>query len=283
MAKWPNKVHLPAEEVDRLQKDEGKENRKAATFTTTIRTKFHPGTDLSSFRSVIWKSPGDEEEDVKLHEPGDGEKVALLKNWREVFRSAHPSTDRVRMRKKGALIGAEVADTNLRSPRTSRGRKRNGDNEVVSEVASEGQAVENGLDEDTFTIEKASSPVHVSRVVKSPSDLPVNSKMMEHEYPIEGHESYDDPMGAMPHSPQTTPSKRRTRTNGTTPKKSEKQQPATVSPAKGRKRKAPASDEQPEAEQRESAAPKSKRVASKKVGETAEAAPAVRRSTRARK
>ncbi|RAH47840.1 uncharacterized protein BO95DRAFT_461592 [Aspergillus brunneoviolaceus CBS 621.78] len=52
-----------------------------------------PFFDLGAFQSVVWKSPHQEKEQqsvVALHEPGEGEKVALLKNWREVFRSANP-------------------------------------------------------------------------------------------------------------------------------------------------------------------------------------------------
>ncbi|OJJ99673.1 hypothetical protein ASPACDRAFT_78608 [Aspergillus aculeatus ATCC 16872] len=57
---------------------------------TAKRTPFF---DLGAFQSVVWKSPHQEKEQqsvVALHEPGEGEKVALLKNWREVFRSANP-------------------------------------------------------------------------------------------------------------------------------------------------------------------------------------------------
>ncbi|PYH80344.1 hypothetical protein BO82DRAFT_393096 [Aspergillus uvarum CBS 121591] len=56
-------------------------------------TKRTPVFDLAAFQAVVWKSPHQEKEQqsvVALHEPGEGEKVALLKNWREVFRSANP-------------------------------------------------------------------------------------------------------------------------------------------------------------------------------------------------
>ncbi|RHZ49912.1 hypothetical protein CDV55_102263 [Aspergillus turcosus] len=60
-------------------------------------------TDHASFQAVVWKSSDDEKNTVTLYEPGDGEKVALLKNWREVFRNSHPAIDRLRLRKLGHL------------------------------------------------------------------------------------------------------------------------------------------------------------------------------------
>lgn len=60
-------------------------------------------TDHASFQAVVWKTSDDEKNTVTLYEPGDGEKVALLKNWREVFRNSHPAIDRLRLRKLGQL------------------------------------------------------------------------------------------------------------------------------------------------------------------------------------
>ncbi|KAL2001736.1 hypothetical protein VTN02DRAFT_1321 [Thermoascus thermophilus] len=46
--------------------------------------------DPTSFRSVVWRRPSHESITPELHEPGDGEKVALLKNWREIFKTSQP-------------------------------------------------------------------------------------------------------------------------------------------------------------------------------------------------
>ncbi|KAG2414432.1 hypothetical protein HFD88_003623 [Aspergillus terreus] len=271
MAKWPNKRRRADADAEQLEHEAERANR---VLSTAICTKFHPGTDLSSFRSVVWKDDADESR-TALHKPGDGEKVALLKNWREVFRSAHPATtERLRMRKLAA-IKADAVD-GVHVPRASRGRKRKAE-EHGSDVVSEVSAVD-GLDGgDAASAEQVASPVHAYRVVKSPEDLPVNSKMAEHEYPIEGHETYDDPMGALEHSSEVSPSKRRTRANGT----------AAASPARGRKRKASVSEGQPEAKQsrgsaKTASASRSKRSTSKNF-EASEGPPAVRRSTRNRK
>ncbi|KAH8701745.1 hypothetical protein BGW36DRAFT_355901 [Talaromyces proteolyticus] len=43
-------------------------------------------TDSDSFRGVLWKSSATGEE-VTLYEPGKGEKVALLSDWREIFKT----------------------------------------------------------------------------------------------------------------------------------------------------------------------------------------------------
>ncbi|RMJ26238.1 hypothetical protein PHISP_02870 [Aspergillus sp. HF37] len=60
------------------------------------------GIDPRSFQSVVWKSLPDRDRDhdqahqqkQHLHPAGEGEKVALLKNWREVFRFSNPAVGR---------------------------------------------------------------------------------------------------------------------------------------------------------------------------------------------
>ncbi|CAG7996193.1 unnamed protein product [Penicillium nalgiovense] len=58
--------------------------------------------DIASFQGVVWKTPAlDRDQDVAiLYEPDTGEKVALLENWREVFKSSQPSLDRSRLKKR---------------------------------------------------------------------------------------------------------------------------------------------------------------------------------------
>lgn len=56
--------------------------------------------DPASFQSVVWRRPSHEDLMTELHEPGDGEKVALLKNWREIFKNSQPRHDSVRVTKK---------------------------------------------------------------------------------------------------------------------------------------------------------------------------------------
>jgi hypothetical protein len=61
--------------------------------------------DLTSFQGVVWKTPSlerDQDVTVQIYEPGYGDKVALLENWREVFKSAQPGLDKSRLRKKRA-------------------------------------------------------------------------------------------------------------------------------------------------------------------------------------
>jgi hypothetical protein len=44
----------------------------------------------SRFKGVIWRSPPGEEKAPQLYEAGIGERVALLDNWREVFKASQP-------------------------------------------------------------------------------------------------------------------------------------------------------------------------------------------------
>jgi hypothetical protein len=59
--------------------------------------------DITSFQGVIWRTPsmGDGLDlAVQIYEPGNGEKVAFLENWREIFKSAQPALDKSRLRKR---------------------------------------------------------------------------------------------------------------------------------------------------------------------------------------
>jgi hypothetical protein len=51
---------------------------------------------------VVWKTPAlDRDQDVAvLYEPHTGEKVALLENWREVFKFSQPALDKSRLKKR---------------------------------------------------------------------------------------------------------------------------------------------------------------------------------------
>ncbi len=42
------------------------------------------------FEGTVWRAPSPEKKEKKLYEPGIGERVALLGNWREVFRASQP-------------------------------------------------------------------------------------------------------------------------------------------------------------------------------------------------
>lgn len=61
--------------------------------------------DIASFQGVVWKTSSlekDQDVAVQIYEPGAGEQVALLKNWREIFKYAQPALDKSRLRKRKA-------------------------------------------------------------------------------------------------------------------------------------------------------------------------------------
>lgn len=69
------------------------------------RVKSSLAPDITSFQGVVWKTPSLEKEEeyaVQIYEPGNGAKVALLENWREIFKSAQPALDKSRLRKRQA-------------------------------------------------------------------------------------------------------------------------------------------------------------------------------------
>lgn len=49
--------------------------------------------DPNSFCRILWRSSGYLVDQGELYEPGKGEKVALLKNWREIFKDSQPKRD----------------------------------------------------------------------------------------------------------------------------------------------------------------------------------------------
>ncbi|KAJ5709179.1 hypothetical protein N7493_010513 [Penicillium malachiteum] len=82
----------------------------------------HPplNIDVGSFQGVVWKTSTmerDQDVSVQIYEPGQLEKVAFLEDWREIFKSAQPTLDKSRLRKKRArepsqssLSGRSVAE-----------------------------------------------------------------------------------------------------------------------------------------------------------------------------
>ncbi|KAJ5099410.1 hypothetical protein N7532_006411 [Penicillium argentinense] len=81
-------------------------SRRAQTGTESKTRDVRPQSsikpDITSFQGVIWKTPSlEKDQDVAIYyEPGTGDKVALLKNWREIFKSAQPTLDKSRLRKR---------------------------------------------------------------------------------------------------------------------------------------------------------------------------------------
>lgn len=47
-----------------------------------------------NFKGVVWRNSNHIARKGELYEPGQGEAVALLKNWREVFKNSQPRSDR---------------------------------------------------------------------------------------------------------------------------------------------------------------------------------------------
>ena len=85
--------------------------QKQKTAVTNDHDQSQPGKlntwaldpDPASFQSVVWKHPDHDKNPVQMLQPGDGEKVALLKNWREIFKNSHPSLGLSRRRKQRVM------------------------------------------------------------------------------------------------------------------------------------------------------------------------------------
>ncbi|KAE8364554.1 hypothetical protein BDV27DRAFT_112350 [Aspergillus caelatus] len=271
MGLWPNKYNIK-ELNDIIAAKKNLSVQNGPIPKTTL-----PETDITSFQGTVWKTPHDDNPPRKLYEPGDGEKVALLKNWREVFRSSHPAIGRVRMRK----VGSDMAPPRVPAA-TKRADTSSDDTSTASSLESlrETDVGSDGFSKTTTPAEPSLSPpltVHSHRVIKSASDLPVNSKMLEHEFPIEAPEPYDDSMGMELESSDLQSATMQEQESS--PKK-----PKSVTAPSTRTRKRKASDalDQPDADKNQTTT-RSKRIASKKVGQAADppaASGPTRRSTR---
>ncbi|KAJ5146165.1 uncharacterized protein N7515_000729 [Penicillium bovifimosum] len=86
-----------------------REKRRTKTSSdTSLQTTAIPPTkstlmpDITSFQGVVWKTPAlDRNLDVSiLYEPDTGDKVALLQNWREIFKSVQPALDKSRLKRR---------------------------------------------------------------------------------------------------------------------------------------------------------------------------------------
>jgi hypothetical protein len=126
-------------------------------------------------KGIIWRSSPGEEQEQKLYEPGIGERVALLGNWREVFKASQPFGEK---RRTGPLTARKPRDNNteasVRAPsKTSspaQGAELNGSGEVVhldeDELATPRKAKRRRV---AFATSPPSAPNH--RVVV---DIPVH-------------------------------------------------------------------------------------------------------------
>ncbi|QQK43304.1 AT hook motif family protein [Penicillium digitatum] len=132
--------------------------------------------DTASFQGVVWKTPAfDRDQDVAiLYEPDTGDKVALLENWREVFKSAQPALDRSRL--KTRHVESKPVDPSLADDEMFAGDgtddEPDSEDEMSGVVSSDTSAVDAGdagdasnttpdPDPDSFRSMKLSSPPKV--------------------------------------------------------------------------------------------------------------------------
>lgn len=74
-----------------------------------------PQTPRPWFKGTIWRTAASEKIEKKLYHPGMGERIALLGNWREVFRANQPIGSKRRQGISARHPGDENIDTSARS------------------------------------------------------------------------------------------------------------------------------------------------------------------------
>ena len=109
----------------------GKKRKLAATSDIPeLSLNGHSKPELRSmgpwFKGTVWKTLSPEKGEKKLYQPGMGERVALLDNWREVFKANQPLGNK---RRKNNVCNQESShkniDTTIRSPSIERNLPRN--------------------------------------------------------------------------------------------------------------------------------------------------------------
>ncbi|CAI7605469.1 unnamed protein product [Penicillium glandicola] len=133
--------------------------------------------DIASFQGVVWKTPAlDRDQDVAiLYEPDTGEKVALLENWREIFKYSQPALDRSRLKRRHVVeskpVDPSLADDEMFAGDGTDDQPDSSDemSDVISSDASGADAGDTGdasnttpdPDPDSFRSLKLSSPPKV--------------------------------------------------------------------------------------------------------------------------
>jgi hypothetical protein len=109
-------------------------------------------TDTASFKGILWKDSNNTEKKPELYEPGQGEKVALLKDWREVFKTSHHRNDWFR--------GA-----NKHNGPKEKGRGRRQSTNSLNEPTAESQ--ENRLADEDYDMSYSPPPLAIDEMGKS--------------------------------------------------------------------------------------------------------------------
>lgn len=234
-----------------------KQSNGIQTGGGTTRVVPSQAPDPTSFQSVVWKRPEHDKNPVQVMAPGEGEKVALLKNWREVFKNSHPSFGRSRawrqhkvldyldnsvpeLAPSGPVKDLMVEDETSRDVSTER---TPGDSGSVGYASN--TTLEKSVSPPSVQVDKAMNPASVN-------DLPANNYHSQPFASSNKENNNNDPTGPSP--------------------------PA-LSPAKGKKRKASISIDEDQSAQGTKGR-KSKRVAAGQETQSALASGPVRRSAR---
>ncbi|KAF3479718.1 uncharacterized protein GIQ15_06694 [Arthroderma uncinatum] len=116
---------------------------KAAARREKRESRQQAPIDRAMFCGVSWQVGPRAESNGPIYQPGDGEKVALLKNWREVFHESKPKGKKAndKLRSDGKKVRATFHSRLSTRPRRGKG-KRDEDDEVGIDAGDEGDTDE---------------------------------------------------------------------------------------------------------------------------------------------
>ncbi|KAF7712317.1 Uncharacterized protein PECH_003604 [Penicillium ucsense] len=184
------------------QIDAASKSQRSRPKARTNQTRSSKAPDPNTFQGVIWRTPLMSDEYnvmVQIYEPGSGERVALLDNWREIFKSAQPALDksRLRDRRAKAAVPAETdfADDEL----LCEGDEEMDSSDAMSDASSVNNLleIEDAGDASNTTPEVVESPEPTGPKPSSP--LKRGRKRKADVPPVEGLDK-DDAGGGLSHT-----------------------------------------------------------------------------------
>ncbi|KAI2793648.1 hypothetical protein POX_a00231 [Penicillium oxalicum] len=166
------------------------------------RLRSSKAPDPTSFQGVIWRTPSMSDDYnlmVQSHEPGSGERVALLDNWREIFKSAQPALDKTRLRERRAKAVPVSVDTGLADDELA----CDGDEEDSSDAMSDVSSVNNMMEKDDAGDASNTTPELVDSPEPKDTAVPVplkRGRKRKAEAPAVEEPDKTEPGGSNPRS-----------------------------------------------------------------------------------
>ncbi|KAJ5263489.1 hypothetical protein N7478_011094 [Penicillium angulare] len=153
-----------------------RKNRNKTKVRRTLPPQHPPlHLDLGSFQGVVWKASLEDDPTVagavQIYEPGQSDKVALLEDWREIFKSAQPALDKSRLRKRHAPVSLSGSVSGISGVQDGDGDEELGDDEGEEEGYEEGEGDSSDAMSDVLSLDQTNGSVDAGDVSNTTPEL----------------------------------------------------------------------------------------------------------------